>query len=443
MALVLGNQTNSNLNPASSTQTLAHNQNTGTGRLLLVTIAMSNTVTVTGMTYAGTPMTQIQQTTSTTYSSRYASFYLLNPTTGSNNIVVSFSGNQWNTTAIFARSYTGAGGIGSFGYNDASSTPHSRTLSISAGSSIFAMGNSSSAQNFGYVIDGVTQSNVGNGFNINNIVEAAYSSPIATGGSKTVNTVTDFGTITNYRIEVKESTPPPTLSRTPTSLSGFTYQEGSGPSSEQTFTVSGDYLTSNVTVAAPTNYEVSTTSGSGFGASVVLTQSGGNVVGEPKTVYVRLKSGLSVGTYNGNVTISSTGATSLTVALSGSVTAVPVLVVVPSTLTGFTYQEGSGPSAEQSVSVAGANLTNNCTISAPTNYEISKTSGSGFTTSIVETSDFSYTLYVRLKAGLSAGAYNGEIINMTSTGASSKTITLDGDVTSVSGGDSGDYFFMF
>jgi hypothetical protein len=213
MALVLGNQTNSNLNPGGATQTLAHNHGGGSDGLLLVTIAMSNTVTVTGMTYNGVAMTQVRQDTSTTYSSRYATYSLANPASGSNNIVISFSASQWNSTAIFAQSYSGCGGIGNTGYNDAATTPHSRSLTISAGSSIFAMGNSSSAQNFGYVIDGVTQTNVGNGFNINNQVEAAYSAVITTAGSKTVNTVTDFGTITNYRIEVIEAVAPPSSRR--------------------------------------------------------------------------------------------------------------------------------------------------------------------------------------------------------------------------------------
>lgn len=203
MAIVLGNQTNSNLNPGGATQTLAHTN--GSSSFLTVTIAMSNTVSVTGMTYAGVAMTQARQDVSTAYSSRYATFYLINPTNGTNNIVISFSGPQWSSTAIFAQSYSGADSIGNTGFVDGGATPHSQSLTISAGSIIFAMGNSSSAQNSGYIVDGVTLTNVGNGFNINNQVEAAYSGVIATAGSKTVTTITDFGTITNYRIEVKES----------------------------------------------------------------------------------------------------------------------------------------------------------------------------------------------------------------------------------------------
>lgn len=212
MPLILGNQTNSNLNPNGTTQTLSHNHNNGGGNdLLLVTIAMPNTVTVTGMTYNGVAMTQVRQDTSTTYNSRYASYYLVNPANGNNNIVISFSGSQWSNTAIFAQSFSNCNGIGNSGFSEAANTPHSQSLTISAGSRIFVMGNSSSAQNSGYIVDGLTQSNIGNGFNINNQIEAAYSAVIVTGGAKTVTTVTDFGTITNFRIEVKEFTPPPAI----------------------------------------------------------------------------------------------------------------------------------------------------------------------------------------------------------------------------------------
>ena len=116
------------------------------------------------------------------------------------------------------------------------------------------------------------------------------------------------------------STPSITLSES--SLTGFTYAEGSGPSSEQSFTASGENLTANISISAPTNYEISTSSGSGFGTSLTLTQSGGDV--SETTIYVRLKSGLSVSSYNSeNVTASSTGADSETVACSGSVFDVP------------------------------------------------------------------------------------------------------------------------
>lgn len=110
----------------------------------------------------------------------------------------------------------------------------------------------------------------------------------------------------------------PTITLTPTTLTGFTYVVGNGPSAEQSFTATGTNLTANITLTAPSDYEISTTSGSGFGSTATLTQSGGNASG---TIYVRLKAGFAVNTnHNQNITAASTGATNKTVALTGTVT---------------------------------------------------------------------------------------------------------------------------
>lgn len=103
-------------------------------------------------------------------------------------------------------------------------------------------------------------------------------------------------------------------------LTNFTYEVGSGPSAAQSFTVGGTNLTANITVTAPTNFEVSKSSGSGYASSVTLTQSSGTV--SNTTIYVRMKSGLSQGTgKGGNISLTSTGATTQTIAVVGTVTA--------------------------------------------------------------------------------------------------------------------------
>lgn len=112
---------------------------------------------------------------------------------------------------------------------------------------------------------------------------------------------------------------------------------------------------------------------------------------------------------------------------------VPVLTVTPETLSGFTYVYGNGPSAEQSFTVSGTDLTGDIDITAPTNYEISETSGSGFTSGITlyqAKGDIAPTdIYVRLKAGLAIGTYNDEVINIVSSDATSKTVTCSGTVS--------------
>lgn len=113
----------------------------------------------------------------------------------------------------------------------------------------------------------------------------------------------------------------PTISVIPTTLNGFTYEVGSGPSAEQSFTVSGVNLTASISLAAPANYEMSLGTGGSFVATdpITLPQTGGVVAAT--TVYVRLAAGLTAGTYNGEqIVASSAGATNKTVTLSGTVT---------------------------------------------------------------------------------------------------------------------------
>lgn len=224
----------------------------------------------------------------------------------------------------------------------------------------------------------------------------------------------------------------PTINLSTTSLSGFIYSVGSGPSAQQNFTASATNLTADLVLSAPTNYEISTTSGSGFGSSVTLTPTSGTVASTP--IYTRLKAGLPVATYNQTITATSTGATNKTVSLSGNVTAPPspALVLTPTTLNGFVYAVGNGPSAPQNFTASGSALTANMIINAPTNYEVSLTSGSGYISSISLTPASGTiaptTIYTRLKTGLSVGTYN-ETITATSTGASNVSVALTGKVT--------------
>ncbi len=104
----------------------------------------------------------------------------------------------------------------------------------------------------------------------------------------------------------------------PTSITGLDYVIGTGPSAEQTFTAAGNLLTNDIILTTPTNFEISTTSGSGFGTNLTLTQSGGIV--NTTTIYVRLALGLAINGYAGNVTATSTGATIRNVSLNGAVT---------------------------------------------------------------------------------------------------------------------------
>jgi len=132
--------------------------------------------------------------------------------------------------------------------------------------------------------------------------------------------------VDDFTVTAVASTPAINVS-TPT-LPGFTYVVDEGPSDEQNFTVSGSNLTANISISAPTNYEISTGTGATFVATspITLTQASGSVA--QTTIYVRLKDNLAIGTYNQDISIVSDGATSQTVSCSGEVTT-PTAPVAP------------------------------------------------------------------------------------------------------------------
>jgi hypothetical protein len=123
-----------------------------------------------------------------------------------------------------------------------------------------------------------------------------------------------------------------------------------------------------------------------------------------------------------------------TIAGTTPVSATPVIAApIPTTLTGFTYITGSGPSPSQSFAVAGANLTAGITATASTNYEVSSdnVSFSGSATVPQVSGTASGTLYARLKSGLSAGTYNSEIIVLSSPAATSQNVSCSGGVSAL------------
>ncbi|MBD8017040.1 GEVED domain-containing protein [Kaistella pullorum] len=207
----------------------------------------------------------------------------------------------------------------------------------------------------------------------------------------------------------------PTVTADAGSLTAFTYVEGSGPSAEQNFTVTGVNLTTTITAVAPTNWEVSSTSGTGFGTTAALPAAGGKI-------YTRLVEGLPASTsYSGNISLASTGATTVNVTVSGSVTAnTPNLVLSGTPL----------------------NLGSSCpgTVANTVTYTITN-NGGGAASNVVVTSDNTQFVMSNLTATdiaagdtamfdvtftpNAAGAQNATI-TVSSTGSNSPTLALTG-----------------
>ena len=104
----------------------------------------------------------------------------------------------------------------------------------------------------------------------------------------------------------------PLLTVTPSSLTGFNHLVGT-PSASQTFDVSGIALTDDITVTAPTGFEISSDNIT-YGATVSLTPASGTVA--TTTIYARGNSSV-YGAFSGDIIASSTGADNDTVTVSG------------------------------------------------------------------------------------------------------------------------------
>ena len=209
MALSIGNKTQFVQTPVSpwTSLTRAHTQNTGSDGFLFVSFTMTNTTNFSGCTYGGQAMTLIRSRGFVGLSQRWACYGLQNPPTGNNNIVVTFTGQQFNPVSLFAVSFTGSSGAGNFGDNGASTTPNSKTLTVSAGSCIYATGISSNAFT-GIDIDGSARP-LEFQHNTNKQVSGALSLVPLSAGSIDVITKVTWNTVTNQRVEILEAGPTP------------------------------------------------------------------------------------------------------------------------------------------------------------------------------------------------------------------------------------------
>lgn len=121
--------------------------------------------------------------------------------------------------------------------------------------------------------------------------------PLAAGGAQTIQAA-------------------PALTVDPTTLAFGNIASGS-TSGEQSYSLSGTNLTGapgNITVTAPTGFQVSLTSGSGFASSITVPYASATL--SSTTIYV-IFSPSSTGSASGNITNSVTGATTKNVSVSG------------------------------------------------------------------------------------------------------------------------------
>jgi hypothetical protein len=216
----------------------------------------------------------------------------------------------------------------------------------------------------------------------------------------------------------------------------LSYEIGAGPSAEQSFQVAGTNLGSNnITVTPGANIELSSTSGSGFASlAITLTPASGTVA--TTTLYARLIADKDLGTVGANATrqvnVAATGTTTKTIQFTGTVNGIKSSVAGGAEIS---YAYGAGPSAEKTLTIAGAGLTANVLVTPGANMEISTTSGTGFASAPITLTQESGAvaatpIYARLIAGLAVATYNDAttLVTASSTGLTSKEVQFVGTV---------------
>jgi hypothetical protein len=195
-------------------------------------------------------------------------------------------------------------------------------------------------------------------------------------------------------------------------------------SAEQTLQLSGANLTGHVTIAVPTRFEVSPGSGQPFASSLTINPVSGSVVNQ--SIFVRLAAA-PVGNYAGDLGFSTSGASEIKVAVSGTVVPAPT-VNGSANFTTFSSIQGSA-SASQSFSVSGANLTSPVTVTAPTGYEVSLDNSLFGSTQTInpQNGTVAVQVHLRIAATTGVGSPSGTV-RISSTGAAERSLPVNGKV---------------
>ncbi|MFL5753132.1 MAG: choice-of-anchor V domain-containing protein [Bacteroidia bacterium] len=206
------------------------------------------------------------------------------------------------------------------------------------------------------------------------------------------------------------------------------------PGTVRAFFVAGLALTGNLTVSAPSPFELSTNPTSGFSTTAInLSPTSGNV--NANKIYVRYNPTLP-GSATATLTVASTGATSKTATLTGQTATPNIGNPSVSTIPTFTTTVGT-PSAIDSFVITVNNLIDTVFVNASANFEISHKPTISFNPwdyanpfpPIWAFTNVKY--YVRYNP-IAAGSHTGTV-TISSTGGVSKVVNVSGISTAPTG----------
>ncbi|VXC55557.1 T9SS type A sorting domain-containing protein [Chryseobacterium sp. 8AT] len=153
--------------------------------------------------------------------------------------------------------------------------------------------------------------------NISTVVLRFYEYSTNSGGSSPAGSQPKIS-IDNLSVTSTSGSTPTIYTNTTTALDTFSENFGTVQTDVRSFVANAENLSANLTITAPANWEISLSPNSGFSTNAIsLTPINNNVA--QTNIYVRLATGTAIGTYSGNIALTSTGATAKNVAVAGSV----------------------------------------------------------------------------------------------------------------------------
>ena len=186
------------------------------------------------------------------------------------------------------------------------------------------------------------------------------------------------------------------LSVSPITLSDFQAVAGGAPSDPQSIAIVGNNLQANLTVTAPTGYEVCATQNGTYNSTLTLTPTNGSL---RANVFVRLGTNTNPGEYIGNLTLAS-GTATATVSLNGT--------VIPGNVQ-YTVTLMANPSAGGNVTGAGEfNYNTPITVTATANegYTFTNWTKNGEVVSTNSSYSFNVTGATDLVANFTISSYS-------------------------------------
>ncbi len=222
----------------------------------------------------------------------------------------------------------------------------------------------------------------------------------------------------------------PTITVSPTSIAYDTTYENE-VSAEEIHSIEGVDLVDDIVITPPSGVLISLTSGSGYSSSPITLTPISEAV-SPTNIY-SVFAPSTAGSYSGNISHVSDHAATKNVSITGTSIVAPVITVSTNSLSAFADTTEGQSSSSNSFDVSAVALTDDLVITPPTDFTLSLTSGSGYSSSPITLTPSggtvgTTTIYVKFSPG-STGYKSGNVA-CTSTGASTENVSVSGTGTS-------------